>query len=100
MSNVQEILNIIDKIGAEHPYKISGMPETYDKYNEAWCDACDKIARTIESCLKKKEVKYYIVYDFEGKNAEIGTGHITITFLDDYSDLTDDVIIKMRKFIT
>ena len=97
--NIKEILDIIDRIGAENPYKIPGMPETYEKYNEGWCDACDRISGEIESYLKNKKTKYYVVYDFENKNMEIGTGYTTLTFVEDSEFLTEEMIVKARKII-
>lgn len=43
------ILEKIDEIGTMHPYKIPGVPETYDKYNEAWTDCCNLIASHVET---------------------------------------------------
>lgn len=48
-SDKQKILEFIDDVEKEHPYKVYGMPETYNKYNEAWCDALDRVRCFIES---------------------------------------------------
>ena len=53
---MQNILDIIDGIGAENPYKIPGMPETYEKYNEGWCDCCNRIASKLEEYLSDKVI--------------------------------------------
>lgn len=48
----QAILDYIDAIENEHPYKVSGEPETYSQYNEAWCDALDRVRSFIEYSIK------------------------------------------------
>lgn len=41
MSKVEEIL---DKIEAEHPYKVPGDYDSYSQYNEGWQDALDRVS--------------------------------------------------------
>ena len=41
--NTKELLDILDRIEEEHPYKVIGKFDTYSSYNEAWCDAVDRI---------------------------------------------------------
>lgn len=48
-SDKQKILDFIDKIKNEHPYKVYGQAETYSPYNEAWCDALDRVSAFIEN---------------------------------------------------
>lgn len=45
----QKILDFIDEVEKEHPYKIYGQAESYSPYNEGWCDALDRIRTFIES---------------------------------------------------
>ena len=37
---MSKITQIINKIEAEHPYKIKGKQDTYSEYNDAWADCC------------------------------------------------------------
>ncbi len=53
---MQNVLDIIDEIGSENPYKIPGIPETYGKYNEGWCDCCDRIAGKLEEYFSDKVI--------------------------------------------
>lgn len=48
-SDKQKILDFIDEIENEHQYKIYGNRETYSQYNEAWCDALDRVRGFIEN---------------------------------------------------
>ena len=43
---------IISEVEDMHPYKVSGKHETYDRYNEAWADACAVLADRIKEALK------------------------------------------------
>lgn len=39
-------MSLIEKIDAvynEHPYKVVGDVSTYSQYNEGWSDACDRL---------------------------------------------------------
>lgn len=41
--HLPEVGKILDKIEAEHPYKIPGDYDTYSQYNEGWSDAIDRV---------------------------------------------------------
>ena len=43
-----KVENILDKIEAEHPYKVPGDRDTYDKYNEGWSDAIDRVRGALQ----------------------------------------------------
>ena len=47
------ILEFLDKLESEFPYKIPGRSETYRTYNEAWCDAIDRVRDFIEEKINK-----------------------------------------------
>lgn len=42
MQILNQILEQIESLEREHPYKIQGSPNTYGPYNEAWQDCCDR----------------------------------------------------------
>ena len=46
---MQELEKILDKIEAEHPYKVPGKHDTYSQYNEGWQDAIDRVRGELES---------------------------------------------------
>ena len=46
---MQELEKILDKIEAEHPYKVSGDHGTYGQYNEGWSDAIDRMRGELEN---------------------------------------------------
>ena len=48
-SDRQQILDYIDELESEHPYKVSGSRDTYSQYNEAWCDALNRVRSFIEA---------------------------------------------------
>jgi len=43
-----ELLGAIEKLEAEHPYRVSGRHETYDPYNQGWSDALDRVSQLLE----------------------------------------------------
>lgn len=46
MRTIDMILDMIEK---EHPYKVPGDRDSYDKYNEGWSDAIDRVRGELES---------------------------------------------------
>lgn len=46
---MQELEKILDKIEAEHSYKVSGDRDTYSQYNEGWSDAIDRMRGVLEN---------------------------------------------------
>ena len=53
----KEILDVLDEIEKEHPYKVIGRPETYSSYNEAWRDAVDRVRGLVIYDMKHKGEK-------------------------------------------
>ena len=49
MIDENKLIEFMKKISEEHPYKISGRPDTYSQYNEAWQDCIDRIESFIEN---------------------------------------------------
>lgn len=45
---VPEVEKILDKIEAEHPYKVPGKRDAYSQYNEGWQDAIDRVRGELE----------------------------------------------------
>ena len=43
-----ELLEAIEKLETEHPYRVSGRHETYDPYNQGWSDALDRVSQLLE----------------------------------------------------
>lgn len=43
-----KVKNILDKIEAEHPYKVPGDYDTYSQYNEGWQDAIDRVRGALQ----------------------------------------------------
>lgn len=40
---MRDLDNILNKIEAEHPYKVPGDSSSYNQYNEGWCDCHDRV---------------------------------------------------------
>lgn len=40
---MRDLDNILNKIEAEHPYKVPGDSSSYNQYNEGWCDCLDRV---------------------------------------------------------
>lgn len=55
MSVLEKILEEIEKVASEHPYKVPGKPETYNSYNEAWEDCADRIMGIITGMMKDEK---------------------------------------------
>ena len=49
----ESILKDIGNLEAEHPYRVPGKHETYDPYNQGWCDALDRVSQLLEVELWK-----------------------------------------------
>ena len=41
--DIDEIIEQLEKLEKEHPYKVIGQPNTYSQYNEAWQDCIDRV---------------------------------------------------------
>lgn len=48
-SDIQKILDFIEDLESEHPYKIYGDADSYSDYNQGWCDAIDRVRSYVES---------------------------------------------------
>ena len=56
---MDSIRKILEAVAKEHPYKIPSRRETYDKYNEGWTDAVNRI----ESMLPEQTEEDWIPVD-------------------------------------
>ena len=54
MSILEKIIQEIEKVMGEHPYKVPGKPETYSSYNEAWQGCADRIECIIERLIHEE----------------------------------------------
>ena len=52
MQVLEKILQEIEKLEKEHPYKVIGSPDTYGSYNEAWQDCLDRVEGIICSNME------------------------------------------------
>lgn len=42
MVNINKIIEQLEELEKEYPYKVVGEPETYSQYNEGWSDCIDR----------------------------------------------------------
>lgn len=40
--NIDRVIEQLEELGKEYPYKVIGLPDTYSQYNEAWQDCIDR----------------------------------------------------------
>lgn len=55
--NINEVIN---KVSAEHPYKVPGDMDTYSQYNEAWQDCIARIDQEVD--VMKKENRFEFAF--------------------------------------
>ena len=41
--DIDKVVEQLEKLEKEHPYKVIGQPDTYSQYNEAWKDCMDRV---------------------------------------------------------
>ena len=41
--DIDKVIEQLEKLEKEHPYKVIGQPDTYSQYNEAWQDCMDRV---------------------------------------------------------
>ena len=41
--DLEYVIEQLEKLEKEHPYKVIGQPDTYSQYNEAWQDCMDRV---------------------------------------------------------
>lgn len=41
--DIDKVMEQLEKLEKEHPYKVIGQPDTYSQYNEAWQDCMDRV---------------------------------------------------------
>lgn len=42
MVNINKIIEQLEELEKEYPYRVVGEPETYSQYNEGWSDCIDR----------------------------------------------------------
>ena len=40
---IDKVIEELEELEKEHPYKVIGQPDTYSQYNEAWQDCIDRV---------------------------------------------------------
>ena len=41
--DIDKVIEQLEELGKEHPYKVLGQPDTYSQYKEAWQDCIDRV---------------------------------------------------------
>lgn len=41
--DIDKVIEQLEELEKEHPYKVIGQPDTYSQYNEAWQDCMDRV---------------------------------------------------------
>ena len=41
--DLEYVIEQLEELEKEHPYKVIGQPNTYSQYNEAWQDCIDRV---------------------------------------------------------
>ena len=41
--DIDKVVEQLEELEKEHPYKVIGQPDTYSQYNEAWQDCIDRV---------------------------------------------------------
>ena len=45
---IDGVIEQLEELGKEHPYKVIGQPDTYSQYNEAWQDCMDRVLNIVK----------------------------------------------------
>ena len=46
--DVDKVIEQLEELEKEHPYKVIGQPDTYSQYNEAWRDCMDRVLSMVK----------------------------------------------------
>ena len=46
--DVDKVIEQLEELEKEHPYKVIGQPDTYSQYNEAWRDCIDRVLNIVK----------------------------------------------------
>ena len=46
--DLEYVIEQLEELGKEHPYKVIGQPNTYSQYNEAWQDCIDRAIEIVK----------------------------------------------------
>lgn len=41
--DIDKVIERLEAVEEEHPYRVHGQFDTYSQYNEAWCDCLDRV---------------------------------------------------------
>lgn len=45
---IDKVIEELEELEKEHPYKVIGQPDTYSQYNEAWLDCIDRVIEIVK----------------------------------------------------
>ena len=51
--DVDNVIEQLEKLEKEHPYRVIGQPDTYSQYNEAWQDCMDRVLEIVKRGFAK-----------------------------------------------
>ena len=46
--DTDKVIEQLEELEKEHPYKVIGQPDTYSQYNEAWRDCIDRVLNIVK----------------------------------------------------
>ena len=52
--DLEYVIEQLEELGKEHPYKVIGQPNTYSQYNEVWQDCIDKVMGIVKRSGEQK----------------------------------------------
>ena len=50
--DLEYVIEQLEELEKEHPYKVIGQPNTYSQYNEAWQDCIDRAIEVVKKGAK------------------------------------------------
>ena len=50
--DLEYVIERLEELEKEHPYKVIGQPNTYSQYNEAWQDCIDRVIGVVKKGAK------------------------------------------------
>ena len=52
--DIDKVIEQLEELEKEHPYKVIGQPDTYSQYNEAWRDCMDRVLGIVKKGGEQK----------------------------------------------
>lgn len=88
MSIREQILQEIEKIKNEHPYKVAGDYETYSQYNEAWQDCAYRIESVVEAMIPENDGWIPVYQEMDDKDLPSNGEDVLISLNDNDFPIT------------